>query len=56
MLAGQLLDRGASYGSVMALLAIGPLVYAALVVFAYPETARRTLDDINPEDQAVRQP
>jgi hypothetical protein len=35
----------------MAVLAVGPLIYAALVVFAYPETARRTLDDINPEDR-----
>ena len=35
----------------MAVLAVGPLIYAALVVFAYPETARRPLDDINPEDR-----
>ena len=35
----------------MAILAVGPLIYAALVVFAYPETARRSLDDINPEDR-----
>jgi len=41
---------------VVAILAIGPLIYAALVVFAYPETARRSLDDINPEDQAKRGP
>ena len=33
------------------MLAVGPLIYAGLVVFAYPETARRDLDDINPEDR-----
>jgi MFS family permease len=54
LLAGFLLDQGVSYGKVMAVLAIGPLTYAALVVFAYPETARRPLDDINPEDRADR--
>jgi hypothetical protein len=36
----------------MAILALGPLAYAALVVVAYPETARRSLDDINPEDRS----
>jgi MFS family permease len=51
LVAGQLLDQGASYGSVMALLSLGPLLYAALVIVAYPETARRTLEDINPEDR-----
>jgi MFS family permease len=53
LVAGQLLDQGVTYGTVMALLALGPLAYAALVVFAYPETARRPLDDINPEDRAT---
>ena len=51
LLAGLLLDQGVTYGRVMAVLAVGPLIYAALVVFAYPETARRPLDDINPEDR-----
>jgi hypothetical protein len=40
-----------SYGSVMALLAVGPLVTAALLVTAYPETARVELEDLNPEDR-----
>jgi predicted MFS family arabinose efflux permease len=53
LLAGQLLDQGASYGTVMSILAVGPLVYAVLVISAYPETARRELDDINPEDRAA---
>jgi predicted MFS family arabinose efflux permease len=54
--AGFLLDQGVTYGTVMAMLAVGPLIYAGLVVFAYPETARRSLDDINPEDQARVEP
>jgi predicted MFS family arabinose efflux permease len=53
LVAGQLLDQGSSYGTVMSILAIGPLVYAVLVIVAYPETARRDLDDINPEDRAA---
>ena len=40
----------------MAILALGPLTYAALVVFAYPETARRPLDDLNPEDRTQPAP
>ena len=53
LVAGQLLDQGASYGTVMSILAVGPLVYAVLVIVAYPETARRDLDDINPEDRTA---
>jgi MFS family permease len=33
-------------------LAAGPLLVAGLVLLAYPETARRELEDINPEDRA----
>ncbi len=56
LLAGQLLDQGVTYGTVMAILALGPLTYAALVVVAYPETARRPLDDLNPEDRTQPAP
>jgi MFS family permease len=34
----------------MAMLAIGPAVVAVLVLVAYPETASRELEDLNPED------
>ena len=34
-----------------AILAIAPLTVAALVLTIYPETARRELEDINPEDR-----
>ena len=35
---------------IMALLAIGPALLAVLVLTAYPETAHRELEDLNPED------
>lgn len=35
---------------IVALLAIGPAVLAVLVLVAYPETAHRELEDLNPED------
>jgi MFS family permease len=56
LIAGQLLDQGITYGTVMAMLAVGPLIYAALVIVAYPETARRALDDLNPEDRDAARP
>jgi MFS family permease len=49
--AGWALDRAIGYGAVMAVLAIGPLVVAGLVVLLYPETAHRELEDLNPEDR-----
>jgi hypothetical protein len=36
----------------MGVLAIGPLIVAALVVILYPETAHHELEDLNPEDRA----
>ena len=37
-------------GPALALLAVGPLIVAALVIFKYPETVGQELEDINPED------
>jgi putative MFS transporter len=37
---------------IIALLAIGPAILAVLVLVAYPETAHRELEDLNPEDAA----
>ena len=39
-----------SLGPAMAVLALGPALLAVLVVVAYPETAHRELEDLNPED------
>ena len=52
-LTGRLLDGGWSYGSTMALLAIGQLIVTILVVAAYPETAHRELESLNPEDDPL---
>jgi hypothetical protein len=30
---------------------VGPLAVSVLVLVAYPETARRSLEDLNPEDR-----
>jgi hypothetical protein len=36
---------------VLAVLSIGPLLMAVLVLVAYPETAHRELEELNPEDE-----
>ena len=48
--AGSLSDRFGGLGPALSLLAIGPAVLVVLVLVAYPETAHRELEDINPED------
>jgi len=47
--AGQLLDAGWSYGRVMGILALGPIVVAVLVLVSFPETAHRELEEISPD-------
>jgi putative MFS transporter len=49
--AGALADGLGSFGRAMGLLAIAPLGTAVLVLLLFPETARRELEDINPEDR-----
>lgn len=48
--AGYLSDRWNGLGPALALLSIGPALMVLLVVFAYPETAHRELEELNPED------
>jgi MFS family permease len=48
---GLLADRLGSTGSALLFLAPGPLIVSVLVLLAYPETAHRELEDINPEDR-----
>lgn len=50
-LAGILGDAFGRLGPAMAILATGPILVAALVLLAYPETAGRELEELNPEDQ-----
>jgi MFS family permease len=49
--AGALRDAFGSFGPAMAILALGPAATAVLVVLRFPETARRELEDLNPEDR-----
>ena len=51
---GTFINRGASYGSVMAVLAIGPVLVSVLIFAMYPETAHRELEDLNPEDELLQ--
>jgi MFS family permease len=51
VLAGFLIDRLDSFGLALALLAVGPLAMAAVVLAFFPETAWRELEDLNPEDR-----
>ena len=50
LITGALADSGVAYGPIMLALVMGPLAVSAIVLFTYPETARRELEDINPED------
>lgn len=56
LLAGANVHDTGGYGPVMAVLAIGPLVVAVMVLALYPETARVELEDINPEDRVEEAP
>ena len=47
--AGQLLERGWSYGEVMAALALAPIMVMVIVLTKFPETAHRELEDITPD-------
>jgi MFS family permease len=49
---GLLADHFDRVGPAMAMASIGPFLLAALVLAAYPETAHRELEELNPEDAA----
>lgn len=48
---GAVADSPGGLATALVPLALGPLAVAALVVIAYPETARRELEELNPEDR-----
>ena len=51
LVAGRLSDAlDGRLAPALALLAVGPLIVAVLVMWKYPETAGQELEDINPED------
>jgi MFS family permease len=56
LVAGLLSDRWDGLGPALCVLAIGPVAMAVLVLVAYPETAHRELEELNPEDAAPGQP
>jgi MFS family permease len=56
VVAGQLSDRWDGLGSALAALSVGPLIVGALILVAYPETAHRELEVLNPEDPALPPP
>jgi MFS family permease len=56
LLVGGLADRWGDFAAPLAVVAIAPLVVVVLVLTIYPETAHRSLEDINPEDQTISGP
>lgn len=54
LICGTFIDRGSSYGSVMSVLAIGPILVSVLVFVLYPETAHCELEELNPADELLQ--
>ena len=50
LIVGWLNDRWGSLGPAMAVVVVGPFLVGGLLLVAYPETAHRELEDLNPED------
>jgi MFS family permease len=50
IITGRLLDAGWSYGRVMGMLVLAPLVVSVIVIASFPETAHRELEEISPDD------
>ena len=48
---GALSQRFGTFAPAFAVLAVGPVLLVVLIVRAYPETARRELEELNPGDQ-----
>lgn len=53
LVVGYFRDRGASFGTLMAAMAIGQLIAAYIAVRHYPETAHLELEQLNPGDPAL---
>lgn len=54
--AGYLLDHDWTYSQVMSFLAAGQLLAALIALTTYPETAHRSLEQLNPEDAIAAPP
>jgi MFS family permease len=55
LLVGRLLDSGGTYGQVIGLVSLAQLVVVVVVLTRFPETAHKTLEDLNPEDAGLLQ-
>lgn len=53
LVVGALVDRWGRMGPAMTVMLAGPLLVAFLLGVAYPETAHRTLEEVNPEDDVI---
>jgi len=53
LLVGWLSDRVGGLGQAMAIAAIAPAVLVLVVLFWFPETAQRELEDLNPFDRSL---
>ena len=53
LIVGHFRDRGASFGALMAAMALGQLIAAYIAVRHYPETAHLELEQLNPGDPAL---
>lgn len=50
MTAGRLVEHFGSFGPAIAVVALAPIVGAALIITRFPETAHQELEALNPED------
>lgn len=53
---GRFTDAGGDFWHVFAMVGGAPLALALLVLLRFPETASRTLEDLNPEDRSPEDP
>jgi len=56
VLVGIIVDRLDNYGHALAIVGIGPMLAAALVMARFPETARVELEALNPDDVPLAEP
>lgn len=54
LVVGWLTDRWGRLGPAMAVVVVGPLLVGVLLLVAYPETAHRELEELNPEDGSAQ--
>jgi len=53
---GWLSQSRGRFGPAFTLLAVGPVLLVVLIATSFPETARRSLEELNPEDRLGAEP